>query len=95
MTGSSQLISGAGGHDLYQSNENDPRLVWDEDDEFGALRLDLRPGVARFRFVALPGQHAAQGHRPLPPAAQKPASYWITGSSLPPKPGRRPSRAPA
>jgi Calcineurin-like phosphoesterase len=48
-----ELISGAGGHDLYQSNENDPRLVWDEDDEYCALRLDLRAGSARFRFVTL------------------------------------------
>jgi predicted phosphodiesterase len=56
-----ELISGAGGHGLYKSNENDPRLVWDEDDEFGALRLDLRPGVARFRFVALPGRTLHRG----------------------------------
>lgn len=56
-----ELISGAGGHDLYQSNQNDPRLVWDEDDEFGALRLDLRPRVARFRFVTLPGRTVHQG----------------------------------
>ena len=38
-----ELISGAGGHEHYSSNENDPRLVWDEDDQSGALRLDLRP----------------------------------------------------
>jgi hypothetical protein len=56
-----QLISGAGGHGLYQSDESDRRLVWDEDDEFGALRLDLRPGVARFRFVALPGRTLHRG----------------------------------
>jgi len=47
-----ELISGAGGHQHYPSNENEPRLVWDEDDHFGALRLDLRPGLARFRFVS-------------------------------------------
>jgi predicted phosphodiesterase len=47
-----ELISGAGGNDHYSSNERDPRLAWDEDDQFGALRLDLRPGLARFRFVA-------------------------------------------
>jgi hypothetical protein len=47
-----ELISGAGGHEHYQSNGDDPRLVWDEDDHFGAVRLDLRPGVARFRFVS-------------------------------------------
>ena len=56
-----ELISGAGGQDLYQSDQHDTRLVWDEDDEFGALRLDLRPGVARFRFVALPGRTLHSG----------------------------------
>jgi calcineurin-like phosphoesterase family protein len=56
-----QFISGAGGHDRYQSDENDPRLAWDEDDEFGALRLDLRPGVARYRFVAVPGRTLDSG----------------------------------
>jgi hypothetical protein len=45
-----ELISGAGGHEHYQSNGSDPRLVWDADDHYGALRLDLRPGIARFRF---------------------------------------------
>jgi predicted phosphodiesterase len=48
-----ELVSGAGGHQHYSSNQNDPRLAWDEDDQFGALRLDLRPGLARFRFVAV------------------------------------------
>ena len=48
-----ELVSGAGGDGRYSSDQNDPRLVWDEDDEFGALRLDLRPGLARFRFVAV------------------------------------------
>jgi hypothetical protein len=56
-----QLISGAGGHGLYESDERDPRLVWDEDDEYGAVRLDLRPGVARFRFVAAPGRTLHKG----------------------------------
>lgn len=48
-----ELVSGAGGAGHYSSDQNDPRLVWDEDDEFGALRLDLRPGLARFRFVSV------------------------------------------
>jgi len=56
-----ELVSGGGGHDLYQSNERDPRLVWDEDDEFGALRLSLQPGIARFRFVTLPGKTVHSG----------------------------------
>jgi hypothetical protein len=63
-----QLISGAGGHAPYKSNENDPRLVWDEDDEFGALRLDLRRGLARFSFVNDDGKTLHRGRvrcRPL------------------------------
>ena len=56
-----QFVSGAGGRSLYESDENDPRLAWDEDDEYGALRLDLRPGVARYRFVALPGRTLDSG----------------------------------
>ena len=47
-----ELISGAGGHDPYDVNGGDPRLVWSRDNTPGALRLDLRPGVARFRFVS-------------------------------------------
>ncbi len=56
-----QLISGAGGHEHYSSNQNDPRLAWDEDDEFGALRLDLRRGQARFRFVNESGKTLHKG----------------------------------
>jgi hypothetical protein len=63
-----QLVSGAGGRHLYSSNENDSRLVWDEDDEFGALRLDLRRGLVRFRFVKDDGTTLHRGRarcRPL------------------------------
>ena len=56
-----ELISGAAGHDLYSSDENDPRLVWDEDDEYGAVRLNLRRGVARFRFVSAEGRTLHSG----------------------------------
>jgi hypothetical protein len=52
-----ELVSGAGGKDLYSSDENDPRLVWDEDDRFGAVRLRIRGRVARFTFVS-PPDHA-------------------------------------
>ena len=62
------LVSGAGGDGFYESDENDPRLAWDEDDQYGALRLDLRPGAGRFRFVALGGRTLDAGRvrcRPL------------------------------
>ena len=42
--------------------------MWDEDDEFGALRLDLRRGLARFRFVDATGKTLHRGRvrcRPL------------------------------
>ena len=71
-----QLISGAGGHERYSSNENDPRLVWDEDDEAGALRLDLRRGLARFRFVNAGRQDPAPRPRALP--AAEPLSAPVT-----------------
>ena len=63
-----QLISGAGGKEFYSSNQDDPRLVWDEDDVAGALRLDLRRGLARFRFVGEDGKTLHRGRvrcRPL------------------------------
>jgi Calcineurin-like phosphoesterase len=56
-----ELIAGAGGHGLYHVNGNDPRLAWEKDDQFGALRLDLRPGVARYRFMVLPGRTVHSG----------------------------------
>jgi hypothetical protein len=63
-----QLVAGAGGHGFYPSNENDPRLVWDEDDEAGAVRLELRRGLARFSFVNEDGRTLHRGRvrcRPL------------------------------
>jgi hypothetical protein len=63
-----QFVSGAGGDGLYESDENDPRLAWDEDDVYGAIRLELRPGLARFRFVELGGRPLHSGRvrcRPL------------------------------
>ncbi|HZO60798.1 MAG TPA: metallophosphoesterase [Solirubrobacterales bacterium] len=63
-----QLVSGAGGHEFYSSNQDDPRLAWDEDDEAGAVRLDLRRGLARFRFVNEDGRTLHRGRvrcRPL------------------------------
>ena len=49
-------------------------------------------GLARFSFVTRTGQARCTGQRPLPEPACGPYSaadfgYWITGSSLPPKPG--------
>jgi hypothetical protein len=56
-----QFVSGAGGRELYEVDRSDPRLAFGEGDEYGALRLDLRPGAARYRFVALDGRALDSG----------------------------------
>jgi hypothetical protein len=50
-----EFVSGAGGNERY-SLRSDPRLAFGNDSEFGALRLDLRPGVARYAFVTAAGR---------------------------------------
>jgi hypothetical protein len=51
-----QFVSGAGGRELYEIDRGDPRLAFAEGDHYGALRLDLSPGEARYRFVTLGGR---------------------------------------
>jgi hypothetical protein len=53
--GITQYISGAGGHQLYPVDESDPRLEFSEDERFGALRIELRPGRADLAFIASDG----------------------------------------
>ncbi len=53
--GITQLVSGAGGHDRYTARP-DRRLAFANDSAYGALRIDLRPGRARLRFVAAGGE---------------------------------------
>ena len=53
--GTTEVVSGAGGHSLYELGR-DPRRAWGQDREYGALRIDLRPGRARLRFVAVDGE---------------------------------------
>ena len=50
-----QFIAGAGGRHLYDVDENDRRLAFSDDTHYGALRLDLSPGEARWRFVTARG----------------------------------------
>lgn len=55
-----QSVSGAGGRTLYNVREDDRRLAF-ASDAFGALRLELRPGAARYAFVAADGSVLAEG----------------------------------
>jgi hypothetical protein len=48
-------VSGAGGHDRYEVDADDPRLAFSDDQHYGALRLELRPGRADLAFVASDG----------------------------------------
>lgn len=59
--GVTELISGAGGRSHYQLRADDPRLAWSNDRDFGALRLHLTRGRARYAFVATDGRVLHRG----------------------------------
>ncbi len=48
-------VSGAGGRERYDVDEDDPRLAFSEDGRFGALRMELQPGRAHLAFVGTDG----------------------------------------
>jgi hypothetical protein len=54
--GTTQVVAGAGGRDLYPVRARDRRLAFSDDRHYGALRLRLSPGRARLAFVALNGR---------------------------------------
>lgn len=56
VAGTALYISGAGGHSHYGVNDQDPRLAFSNDDDDGALKLDLRPGFAALTFVDVDGR---------------------------------------
>ena len=60
IDGITQFVSGAGGHNLYELDE-DPRLAFGNDTDYGALRLELRPGVAEHSFVSADGEQLDSG----------------------------------
>jgi hypothetical protein len=53
--GITEVVSGAGGHGHYGLSRA-TRLVFGNDHDYGALRIDLRPGRARLRFIAADGR---------------------------------------
>ena len=59
--GITELIAGAGGRERYDVDASDPRLVWSNDSSYGAVRLTLSPGRARFAFVATGGKTLKAG----------------------------------
>jgi hypothetical protein len=53
--GITQFVSGAGGRSHYPVDA-DRRLAFSDDEQYGALRLRLSPGVARYAFVSAAGR---------------------------------------
>ena len=51
-----EFVSGAGGRGHYRLDRTRDGLAFGDDDHYGALRLDLRPGSARLSFVATSGR---------------------------------------
>ncbi len=54
VRGTTELVVGAGGHGHYPLHPHD-RIAFGDDTHYGALRLKLSPGLARYRFVATDG----------------------------------------
>ena len=54
--GMTLLVSGAGGRERHEVDEDDPRLAFADDDAHGALRIALRPGRAELAFVRVGGE---------------------------------------
>ena len=56
IDGITSFVSGAGGHGLYDLRRDDPRLAFGDDRHYGALRLRLRRGEARYAYVSSSGR---------------------------------------
>jgi Calcineurin-like phosphoesterase len=56
-----ELVSGAGGHGHHGIDSGDTRPAFADDEHYGALRLELQPGRARFAFVAADGRTLDSG----------------------------------
>jgi acid phosphatase type 7 len=61
IDGIAQFVSGAGGRTLHDVRSDDARLAFANDADHGALRLALRPGVARYAFIAVDGRVLDRG----------------------------------
>jgi hypothetical protein len=66
--GITEIVSGAGGHGLYPLDAFYPRLAFGDATHYGALRMTLSPGVARYRFVSTGGQTLDRGTTRCRPA---------------------------
>jgi hypothetical protein len=51
-----ELVAGAGGPNLYTVRKSDRRVSWSDARTVAALRMELRPGRARFEFRSADGR---------------------------------------
>jgi acid phosphatase type 7 len=63
-TGITELVSGAGGHGLYAVDKGYGGLTFGDDSHFGALRLELTRGSAKYKFVSSRGRPLDSGTTP-------------------------------
>ncbi len=61
IDGITPFVSGAGGRGLHDLRRGDPRLAFGEDRTYGALRLRLRRGEARYAYVSAAGRELDAG----------------------------------
>ena len=61
IDGITQFVSGAGGRSHYELDRRDPRLAFGNDRDYGALRLELRPGNAGYAFFSSSGKRLDAG----------------------------------
>jgi calcineurin-like phosphoesterase family protein len=66
--GITEFVSGAGGRGLYGLEKPYKGLVFGNDNKFGALRLELSPGAATYRFVTAGGKTLDSGKLACRPA---------------------------
>jgi hypothetical protein len=59
--GITELVAGTGGHGLYPVDRGDRRLAFGDAGHYSAVRLRLRPGLARFAFVTATGHTLDRG----------------------------------
>jgi hypothetical protein len=55
LNGITEFVSGAGGKQHYAVERNYARLAFANDTDWGALRFELAPGTARWKFVSARG----------------------------------------
>ncbi len=67
-SGPTEFVVGTGGHSLQSFIMNDPRVANSLSGSFGALRLDLNPGGASYRYVTAAGTTVDSGGVTCDPA---------------------------